>query len=502
MIRIRRPLRTACALAAAALAAAVAAPAQAAPADTGPAVRPGARTERVSVGPGHAQATGASQADGLSADGRFAVFTSEAADLVPGDTNGTSDVFVRDLWTGRTERVDTGPDGAQADGASYQAAISGDGRYVAFSSTATNLAPDANRGSEDVYVHDRRTGETRLVSVGRTGVPQTGKLSGVPSISWDGRYVAYQSNRGDLAPGTVTWFGGNIYVTDRWTGDTRLVSIGADGREADASSSAPEISADGNTVVFISKATNLLDPGQAGGLSPEAVAELRAGSDQEFTADSSRPSARPDPRADALPDSRPVILPDPRPEIRKPRTYPLYVRDLRTGRTSLASPDADGGYRGVVSPSVSPDGRYAVYSSWVLHGDSQWDRHFEVYVRDLARGTETLVSSGLPGTTTTLSSYGGRITADGRWVLFSSEAANLVPGDTNGAEDVFRHDLWTGRTERVSLAGDGSQSTGPSHSPFPGAFGTTVVFASADGTLVPGDTNGVEDVFLRRLPLF
>lgn len=87
----------------------------------------------------------------------------------------------------------------------------------------------------------------------------------------------------------------------------------------------------------------------------------------------------------------------------------------------------------MVNPSISPDGRYAVYSSWVLHGDTQWDRHFEVYVRDLKQGTETLVSTGLPGTTTTLGSYGGRITADDRWVVFSSEADNLVPGDATVA---------------------------------------------------------------------
>ncbi|MFE4513979.1 TolB family protein [Kitasatospora sp. NPDC056783] len=494
MSRIRRPLRAACALAAAALATVIAAPAQAAPprpapprttsaqaAPTAPTAWPGARTERVSVGPGQAQSTGASRSRGLSADGRYAVFTSEAADLVPGDTNAKSDVFVRDLWTGHTERVDTGPGGAQADGDSYEAAISGDGRYVTFGSTATNLTPGANLGYENVYVHDRWTGDTSLVSVGRTpGAPQTGKLSGSPSISWDGRYVAYQSNRGDLAPDTVTWFGGNIYVTDRWTGDVRLVSIGADGKEADASSAAPEISADGSTVVFISKATNLIGPGQAGALSPAAVASLKAGSDQEFVAGSFRHESRA--------------------ELLKPRLYPLYARDLRSGRTSLASSDGQGGYRGAASPSLSPDGRYVVYTSWVPNGGSSWDRHFEVYARDLEQGTDTLVSAGLPGTTTTLDSYGGRMTADDRWVYFSSLAANLVPGDTNGAEDVFRRDLWTGRTERVSVASDGSQNTGASSGPFVDALGTTVVFTSSDGTLVPGDTNGVDDVFLRRLP--
>ncbi|MFJ8623943.1 TolB family protein [Kitasatospora sp. NPDC093550] len=483
MTRIRRPLRAACTLAAAALTAAVAAPAHATP----PPLSPTARTERVSVGLGQAQPDGASAAGGLSADGRFAVFTSDAANLVPGDTNGKSDVFVRDLWTGRTERVDTGPDHAQADGDSFEATISGNGRYVAFSSSATNLAPGANLGAEDVYVHDRWTGETRLVSTGKApGAPQTQKVSGHPSISWDGRSIAYQSNRSDLAPGTVTWFGGNIYVADLRSGGTTLVSIGADGKEADSSSAEPEISADGRTVVFISKATNLIAGGQPGALSPSAVAELAAGSDAQFTADSLRPAARPKSAA---------------PGITKPRLYPLYVRDLNAGRTSLASPDGAGGYRGVANPSISPDGRFAVYSSWVLHGDSQWDRHFEVYARDLKLGTETLISTGLPGTKTTESSYAGRMTADDRWVFFSSTADNLVPGDTNQASDIFRHDRWTGRTERVDLANDGSQGAG-SEAPFVNAFGTAVVFTSSDGALVPGDSNNAADVFVRHLRLF
>ncbi|MFJ2192832.1 TolB family protein [Kitasatospora sp. NPDC087861] len=381
---VPRLLRAAGALAAAALAAAtVATPAQA--------DAPRGRTERVSVGLGQAQPDGHSQGAGLSADGRFAVLTSEAANLVPGDTNGKSDVFVRDLWTGRTERVNTGPNGTQAADGSYDAAISGNGRYVAFSSYATNLTPGANLGFEDVYVHDRWTGTTELVSTGHDPArTQEGRQSGHPSLSWDGRYVAYQSNRSDLAPGTVTWTGGNIYVTDRWTGETRVASIGADGTEANASSA---------------------------------------------------------------------------------------------------------------SPALSADGRYAVYSALVSHGDGPWAHHFEVYVRDLAAGTETLVSVGLPGTTTTGDSYDGQITADARWVYFSSTAENLVPGDTNNAQDVFRRDLWTGRTERVSVAPDGSQTAGSSDRPFVDALGTSVLFTSADGTLVPGDTNHVTDVFLRHLPL-
>ncbi|MFF2073787.1 hypothetical protein ACFVXG_03410 [Kitasatospora sp. NPDC058162] len=506
----RRLLRAACALGAATALALTTA--QAAQAD--PHRKPG--TERVSVGLSQAQPDGASRAAGLSADGRYAVFTSAATNLVPGDTNGVNDVFVRDLRTGRIERVNTGPDGAQADGASFEAAISGNGRYVAFSSSATNLAPGADRGHDDVYVHDRWTGETTLVSVGeepgqpgqpsqpsqpgQQNGPQKDKFSGHPSLSWDGRYIAFQSNRSDLAPGTVTWLGANIYVHDLWTGENRLVSVGADGKEANGSSASPVISADGGSVAFISKASNIIaadKPGAA--LAPEAAGRLAAESGQESDeqfVDASRtdrsPAASPAPGASLAPGEHPQLL--------KPRLYPLYVRDLRAEETTLASPDEKGGYRGADYPSLSADGRYAVYSTWVQHGDNWWERHFEVYVRDLAEGTDTLVSAGLPGTKTTGDSFNGRLTADGRWVYFDSTAANLVPGDTNGVGDVFRRDLWTGSTKRVSVAADGSQSTGASYDPYVDARGTTVVFTAEDGTLVPGDTNKASDVFARRLP--
>ena len=483
----RRLLRAACALGAAATLALTGT--QAAQADPGRHRTPG--TERVSVGLGQAQPDGASHAAGLSADGRYAAFTSTAANLVPGDTNGKSDVFVRDLRTGRTERVDTGPDGVQAAGASFEAAISADGRYVAFSSSATNLVPGANLGSDDVYVHDRRTGETTLVSVGEEpGQPQKDKFSGHPSISRDGRYIAFQSNRSDLAPGTVTWQGANIYVHDLGTGENRLVSTGADGKEANGSSASPVISADGGTVAFISKATNIIAPDRPGALSPDAATRLGAESDQESDEQFVRDSLR-SPGSPRSAD---------RPQLLKPHLYPLYVRDLRSEETTLASPDGKNGWRGADYPSLSADGRYAVYSAWVQHGDNWPDHHFEVYVRDLAKGTETLVSAGLPGTTTTGDSLNGRMTADGRWIYFDSTAANLVPGDTNGSGDVFRRDLRSGRTERVSLAADGSQSAGASYDPYVDDRGTTVVFTSEDGTLVPGDTNQAPDVFARRPP--
>ncbi|MEU8515578.1 hypothetical protein AB0C76_28975 [Kitasatospora sp. NPDC048722] len=461
----RHVLRAACTLAAAALACAAAAPAHA--------EAPTGTTERVTVSAPGSQPNGASNAQGLSADGRFAVFTSSASNLLPGSGNGRTKVFVRDLWTGKVEREDVSTAGADADLDSYEATISGDGRFVAFTSSATNLGSGAGRAVTDVYVHDRLTGRTEPVAAADPAKPQTGHSAGTPSISWDGRYVAFQSDRTDLAPSGITPHGGTIYVTDRRTGKTRLVSIGADGTAADGSSASPVISADGRTVGFISKATNLIAQDRPGALPEDAFAD-------RSTADDLAPGTGTSPR------------------ILKPRSYPFYVRDLDDGQTRLASPDGNGGWRGVENPSLSPDGRFAVFSAPVFHGTGPWDRHFEVFVRDLEEGTERSVTVALPGTTVRSDAWEGRMTADDRWVYFSSTADDLVPGDTNKASDVFRFDLRSNRTERVSVATDNSQSTGGSSAPFVDAFGTTVLFTSEDGTLVPDDSNTLSDVFVRR----
>ncbi|MFF3110351.1 TolB family protein [Kitasatospora sp. NPDC057904] len=473
----RHVLRAACTLAAAALACAAAAPAHA-DAPTG-------ATKRVTVGTPGSQPDGASNAQGLSADGRFAVFTSSASNLLPGSGNGRTKVFVRDLWTGKVEREDVSTAGADADLDSYEATISGNGRFVAFTSSATNLGSGAGRATPDVYVHDRLTGRTEPVAATDPAKPQTGHSAGTPSISWDGRYVAFQSDRTDLAPAGVTPHGGTIYVTDRRTGKTRLVSIGADGTAANGSSASPVISADGRTVGFISKATNLIAQDKPGALHEDAFGD-------RTTADDLAPGSSSTSTGSGTGSSSSS------PRILKPRSYPFYVRDLDDEETRLASPDGKGGSRGVENPSLSPDGRFAVFSAPVFHGTGPWDRHFEVFVRDLEQGTERSVTVALPGTTVRSDAWEGRMTADDRWVYFSSTADDLVPGDTNNASDVFRFDLWSNRTERVSVATDGSQSTGGSSAPFVDAFGTTVLFTSEDGTLVPDDSNKLPDVFVHR----
>ncbi|MGW4891569.1 TolB family protein [Kitasatospora sp. NPDC004240] len=470
-------------------------PAQAAPQVPPAAAAKGAAakggTERVSLAPGGGQANGGSYASALSAEGRYAVFISDASDLVPGDTNASADVFVRDLWTGRTERVNVSTEGAQAVGYSYDAVISGNGRFVAFTSSAGNLvAGDAN-GSEDVFVHDRRTGRTERVSAGPAqGGAQEARDSFMASISWDGRYVAFGSSRSDLVPGDTNGVA-DVFVSDRWTGGLRRVSVGEAGVQADRASTRPVISADGHTVGFISKATNLVPAtGPETGGGAEGVAAAKAD-----TADASDASDAFAGTADARHAGGA--------ELTRPRFYPFFLHDLRSGRTTGGSLATDGRPVGVTSASLSPEGRFVVFTVFAdgtVPGDT--NRLLDVFVRDLWLGTTKLVSGGADGAQANGSSYDGVISAGGRWVHFTSDASNLVAGDTNQLDDVYRHDLWTGRTERLSVAPDGTQNPSGATGPVIDALGTTVLFQAEDGTLVPGDTNGVTDVFVRRLPLF
>lgn len=217
----------------------------------------------ISVGFGGVQPDGNSSQPVLAASGRWVAFTSSADDLVPGDDNASSDVFVVDLVTGQVKRVSVSSRGAQANGGSYNPSISADGRLVSFTSDARNLVPGDRNRVADVFVHDLRTGVTRRVSVSSRGHEQNASVPApfqqISDLSADGRWVVFDSNASDLARGDGNAHT-NIFRHSLATGRTTVISSGSRGRPANNDSFTAATSADGSRTVFESFADNLASP--------------------------------------------------------------------------------------------------------------------------------------------------------------------------------------------------------------------------------------------------
>jgi Tol biopolymer transport system component len=229
-------------------------------------------TERVSVGDGEQQANGASAMGAISANGRFVAFSSQATNLVAPASNGNTQVFVRDRQLGTTRQVSFGAGGAQANGDALGVSISDDGRYVAFASAGSNLVAGDTNNSADVFVRDVQLGTTELVSQGFAG-PVTG-WSSVPSISADGRFVAFESDGDDVVPGDEN-VASDVFVRDRAFGTTERVSVGPNGEEGFWDSANPSMSKDGRFIAFESDAEEF-DP-EDGNISIDVFVRDRLG---------------------------------------------------------------------------------------------------------------------------------------------------------------------------------------------------------------------------------
>ncbi|MFF2791660.1 hypothetical protein ACFVT6_33740 [Streptomyces sp. NPDC058049] len=331
---------------------------------------------RVSVDSAGNQADNVSRNPSISADGRYVAFESFATNLVAGDTNRYRDVFVHDLQTGETTRVSVAGHGEQSDSESSHPSISADGRFVAFDSPASNLVSGDTNDSHDVFVRDRQTGETTRVSVDSNGRQGDG-ISQLPSISADGRHVAFSSGAKTLSLFPDNNHADDVFVHDRLTGYTDRISVGPDGAEGNSASRTATISADGRFVAFESTASNLV-AGDTGG---------------RFDTD---------------------IF--------------LYDRVTRTTTQVNLGPDglSDDRTPGQERTTLSADGRYIAFVSGedkLVTGDtnSSWD----VYVRDRVTATTTRVSVADDGSQSNGHSYSPSISADGHHVAFTTSATNL-----------------------------------------------------------------------------
>jgi Tol biopolymer transport system component len=352
--------------------------------------------------PGPLEGSYAGSAPSISDDGRYVAFMSYSSNLVSGDTNGTYDVFVRDMRRGITTRLMT-PDGREVDSSGAQGpTLSADGRYLAFTSDSPRWVGGDTNGKRDVFLHDRRTGATRLITKALDG-GGADKDSFPATLAAGGRHVAFWSGATNLVRGDTNGRA-DMFVHDRVSGRTERVTVSSTGEQAELPRGIVprfgSISANGRRVAFMSLATNLV-PGDTN------------------------------------------------------RRYDVFVRDLRRGETRRVSVTSAGvdvcrqpsalprrqcGY----AASISGDGRRVVFMSDAALVADDTNQAYDVFLHDIATRETTRVSIGTSGRQVCQPALDNppcnnspSISGDGRFVAFTSLGAHLVQGDTNHARDVF-----------------------------------------------------------------
>jgi len=440
-----------------------------------PAIVSGQMTDIQSVSSSGGAGNSWSQDVRLSGDARWVVFTSAANNLVSGDLGG-SDIFIRDRSSVETKRLSTTASGSHAGGNHYRPDFSPDARFVAWDTDATGMFGVPTVGRQVIF-RDRDTDadglfdepgqfSNELVSRNVLGNAPLVGASTQASMSGNGRFVAFTSESSDIVAGDVNGTS-DVFLRDRVLDRTVCMSVGLNGFPASGGlSNAPSMSRNGTHVVFQSNATNLIS------------------ADTNGTSD-------------------------------------VFRYNIATGVVERVSVAWDGAQlmassvvstESTVGPCISADGRHVVFQSIsnnMVGGDN--NNAVDVFVRDMALATLTRVSltSGL-GEIGGIS-QSGTISAGGRFVIFSSAAAGIVPDDNNRSTDVFIHDRdpdadgvfdepGTQTTRRVSVRTDGAEGTNSSFGGRVCDDGTCVAYASSSA-LVVGDQNGFPDVYFSELSM-
>ncbi len=397
---------------------------------------------------------GNSRCGQISTNGRYVVFQSDASDLLPGDTNGANDIFMRDLEAGTNILVSVAANGGWANGDSTSPVMTPDGRWVAFISSATNLAAGDTNGIPDIFVRDLVNRTTTWVTVGASG---PNSVVSSPVITPDGRFVAFFSSATNLAAGVPSLLTGEIYVRDRLAGTTIWASVNAalicsNILQTSPSvfsllmpSSHPVISDDGRYVAFKTGWTN-------GTVTPPA--------------------------------GTPAVI--------------FFQYDSVNQTTTIVSTNGYAPWVGcddVYGPEMTPDGRFIAFVQREIAGGKT---NASVRLWDRQTGANVLVSAGANGLWPTNStSYAPALSADGRYVTFLSDATNIMGTAVTNGMHLYRCDLQTTNMVLVDTDTNGMATGDMSNDePSLSADGSCIAFATPDGGLVPGDVNHTPDVFL------
>lgn len=459
-------------------------------------------TALVSTNIAGAQQNGDASTAGISSDGRYVVFTSAATNLVANDTNGVADVFVKDLQTGQVTRASTDSVGNEADGgASYGVSITVGGRYVVFTSYADNLVADDTNGVADVFVKDLVAGTTTRVSTSSTGVQgdasSTGGTTTYGLVTSDGRYVLFTSDATNLISDDTNGVG-DVFLKDLLSGSVVRVNTDSDGSASYGACSAAAMTADGRYILFNTGFVTVVLKDLVSG-----VATCVSTASDETAADSNSFGRG------ISADGRYVLFESDASNLVDGGTdseLNIFLKDTASGATSRITAD---GARYIPSSShtvaaaISPDGRYVVFSSSgpdeVSNDNNQAS---DVFLKDLTADTTQLISAR--GTDAAVaarfcSSTSGSVSLDGRYTVFISDATNLVADDTNGTADVFVQDGLTGIITRVSTDSEGNQANAVCYNAYISSEGPYVVFNTAADNLVDGDTASGQKVFVKDL---
>ena len=398
---------------------------------------------RISVDAFGVEGNAASTRSSISADGQILAYQSSASNLVAGDTNSQSDIFVLDRATGIPIRVSVDSFGVEANGLSEYPDIAQGGQFVAFSSHATNLVPNDTNSASDIFVHDLSTGVTTRVSVDSSGIEGNGDSIRC-SISSDGRYVVYESEAVNLVASDTNGVG-DIFLHDRQTAVTTMVSVDSIGVQGNGLCQRPAISANGLVIAFMSASTNLV---------------------------SGDTNSRTD----------------------------IFVHEHLGGQTTRVSVKSGGNESSgrCNDPELSSDGMVVVFTSdaFNIAPGNRNSGQDDVYIHDRATASTSRVSVNSQGVAGVQWSRNGALSADGRYVVFESWSNDLITQDFNLMTDVFLHDRALGRTKNLSYSMVTVQGNRGSASPVISADGDVILFDNFAANLVMNDTNGVDDIFI------